>query len=52
MTNHSWKTIIGLSIIGAIGALQALHGQEGMGWTDIIISLLLAIEHGLNGKTE
>ncbi len=50
MNAHSWRTVIGLAILALIGGFQALHGQAGLGWTDTVVAVLLAIEHGVNGN--
>lgn len=53
LTSHTWRTVGGLALIGIIGALQALHGQAGLSaWIDMVLPLLLLIEHGVAGRTE
>lgn len=50
MTNHSWKTFVGLGIVFVIGGLQALHGGGFESWAETLIPVLLALEHTLNGN--
>lgn len=51
MSSHSFKTFFGLGVVFIIGGLQALHGQEGWAtWIDMLIPVLLAIEHTFSGK--
>lgn len=50
LTNHSWKTFVGLGIVFVIGGLQALHGGGFESWAETLIPVLLALEHTLNGN--
>lgn len=53
-TAHNWKMFLGLALIAIIGGLQALHGSVGTTastWVDTIVSVLLIIEHSVNGNT-
>lgn len=53
LTSHTWRTVSGLAIIALIGALQALHGQVGWSaWIDMILPILLVVEHAWKGNTE
>lgn len=53
LSAHSWRTVVGLAIIAVIGALQALHGQAGWSaWIDLVLPILLVVEHAFAGKTE
>lgn len=53
MNTHDWKMLTGLIILALIGALQALHGVAGWSaWIDLILPILLAAEHTVNGNTE
>lgn len=53
LSSHTWRTVVGLAIIGIIGALQALHGQVGWSaWIDMILPILLVAEHAFAGKME
>lgn len=54
MNTHSVKMVAGLVVLALIGALQAVHGSVGTTasvWTDTIISILLIIEHSINGNS-
>lgn len=53
VTKHNWKMIGGLALMFLIGGLQALHGTGGWSsYVEMAISVLVVIEHGLNGNTE
>lgn len=55
MNSHNFKMIAGLVVIAFIGGLQALHGTVGTNtsvWIDLIVSVLLIIEHKINGNSE
>ena len=43
--------ILGLVLVAAIGAFQALHGSSLGGWTDVVLAGLMGIEHASNGST-
>lgn len=52
MKSHSLKTILGLAVMFLIGGLSVLKGTAGVGsWVDMVLSILLMLEHGINGKT-
>jgi hypothetical protein len=51
-TMHSYRTLAGLAILFIVGGLQAIHNIGGVGsWIDMIVPVLLVIEHGLQGNT-
>lgn len=53
LSGHTWRTIIGLAIVFIIGGLSALKGVGGYAaWIDMVLPVLLVIEHAIAGKTE
>jgi hypothetical protein len=51
MNFHSWKMWLGLAVVFVVGGLQALNGLNWSNGIEIVLPVLLAIEHALNGNT-
>lgn len=52
MINHNWRLMGGFAVVFLIGGLQALKGLTLTSSIELVIPVLLSLEHLFFGKTE